>query len=287
MTTIQTNQAPCNPCVTVPMHSTGEEHELLDPRAFEQAKSMSSDEIEQFQLRHGLPRTGEANMETMKAIAAELDECESGQEASEIDKDALYRNNPTTMRGQRALNAYFGDRCPLQVDGIRGPNTTARIEEFQCQNGLEVTGKLDAPTRKALFGAETNRCEGNGEAEPVRQEVQVNVRRVPQEEFLRQHGNLNAPPPIPVESHWTDMFDTSENGVLQHITNFGAGVGDAASFGATNLLRHYVGGNESVGKDTGMYIGGAVVGEGAKAVLIQNPGATGAAAKQMLSRFIP
>lgn len=37
------------------------------------------------------------------------------------------------------------------VDGVPGPETTAAIKRFQIQNGLPVTGDLDATTREAIL----------------------------------------------------------------------------------------------------------------------------------------
>jgi peptidoglycan hydrolase-like protein with peptidoglycan-binding domain len=53
-----------------------------------------------------------------------------------------------TMEMQRSLaarNLYQG-----KVDGVWGPKTESALRNFQTQNGLEATGRLDAPSAVAL-----------------------------------------------------------------------------------------------------------------------------------------
>lgn len=289
MTMIQPHQTQCCHQSAVFTSAPETSNEALDPRVFEQVQCMSRDEISQFQYQHGLPETGEADVPTLRALEAEL-QCAESEAAEQVSKDELYRNNPTTMRGQRALNAFFADRKPLEVDGIRGPNTTARIEEFQCKMGLEQTGKLDVATQKALFtdGKEVeDRCDEPGlRGAALKGCVEVKVSRGSTQEDLRKHGNLNATGPVPVESKWTDYIDTSHNGVLQHATNIAAGFGDGVSDDSSDKVRNATGGNASVEKDSLGYIASHAFGSMYRAIgvgLIANKlsgsTATSAAAK--------
>ena len=56
-------------------------------------------------------------------------------------------------QAQRALNYHFAGRLPgIQEDGIFGPNTEARVHEFQRRNGLLPTDGIIGPiTRGKLF----------------------------------------------------------------------------------------------------------------------------------------
>lgn len=48
-----------------------------------------------------------------------------------------------------------GDYDPGPVDGLQGPRTKDAIQRFQRAKGLPETGKLDGPTKKALFGPQS------------------------------------------------------------------------------------------------------------------------------------
>jgi peptidoglycan hydrolase-like protein with peptidoglycan-binding domain len=48
---------------------------------------------------------------------------------------------------QEALNTHG---AKLTADGVMGPKTRAALEEFQKAHGLEVSGRLDQATEKAL-----------------------------------------------------------------------------------------------------------------------------------------
>jgi peptidoglycan DL-endopeptidase CwlO len=61
---------------------------------------------------------------------------------------------PSVKAVQRALG--------VPADGIFGRQTTRAVRRFQRAEGLRATGRVDAPTREALFGA---RPSGHGGAE--------------------------------------------------------------------------------------------------------------------------
>lgn len=48
---------------------------------------------------------------------------------------------------QEALNSTGAG---LHVDGVWGPNTTAALKQFQRDNGLQATGRLNTATRAIL-----------------------------------------------------------------------------------------------------------------------------------------
>ncbi|HUG82442.1 MAG TPA: peptidoglycan-binding protein, partial [Bryobacterales bacterium] len=57
-------------------------------------------------------------------------------------------NEDQRRAAQRALESkgyYRG-----AIDGIVGPRTKSGLREYQGDNGLEVTGKLDAKTAQSL-----------------------------------------------------------------------------------------------------------------------------------------
>ncbi len=269
MTMIQTQQTHCSRGQVgfdAPVEST---QGSTDAHAHQQACNMSRDEIEQFQYRHGLPRTGEADSKTLKVIAeaaakfTETEACDDMVEVhdtTKVSKDELYRNNPTTLRAQRALNEVFAHDKPLELDGIRGASTTARIEKFQTLRGLGVTGCLNAETRRALFEEPPLPADPLSDIQKLQQQVQVTVRRVPRAEIDCQPSKSKTEP-VSIPARWTDAIDTSHDGALQLVTNIGAGLGDSVSYGLTNVVRTAIGGNESVNKDTVSYGGGSVAGQ--------------------------
>lgn len=58
--------------------------------------------------------------------------------------------DPFVQKSQAKLKELGFD--PIYVDGLPGRNTTAAIERFQKNRGLSITGVLDAPTVRDLFG---------------------------------------------------------------------------------------------------------------------------------------
>jgi hypothetical protein len=64
------------------------------------------------------------------------------------DKGSAPANNDRARSMQRALKAkgYYGGA----IDGIAGPQTQSGLREFQGDNGLEKSGKLDAATAQKL-----------------------------------------------------------------------------------------------------------------------------------------
>jgi peptidoglycan hydrolase-like protein with peptidoglycan-binding domain len=70
------------------------------------------------------------------------------QNQNAASSNASVGNRQQTMEMQRALtarNLYQG-----KADGVWGPKTESALRNFQTQNGLEVTGRLDEPTARAL-----------------------------------------------------------------------------------------------------------------------------------------
>ncbi len=62
-------------------------------------------------------------------------------------KVAAVKPNPKVRALQDALNAKG---AKLKVDGVMGKQTRMALKAFQKDNGLKVTGKVDAATKKAL-----------------------------------------------------------------------------------------------------------------------------------------
>jgi len=83
--------------------------------------------------------TGKAMKKTGKAI---------GGFFSGGDSDSGRSYEDRVRAAQRALQSqgYYGGA----IDGIAGPKTRSGLREFQRDNGLEVTGKIDGKTAKKL-----------------------------------------------------------------------------------------------------------------------------------------
>lgn len=69
------------------------------------------------------------------------------------------KNDPESVKAlQSELQTQLG-RDVGGVDGKFGPKTEAAVKEFQQQNGLEATGKVDETTRQALLGDKPEQAE--------------------------------------------------------------------------------------------------------------------------------
>lgn len=76
-------------------------------------------------------------VKTGKAIADFFDDDDDGEKTADRIKEA-----------QRALKArgYYGGA----IDGIPGPKTRSGLREFQADNGIDVSGKLNKKTAEKL-----------------------------------------------------------------------------------------------------------------------------------------
>lgn len=73
-----------------------------------------------------------------KAVAAQK---------AKAPKSVAAKPNPKVRALQDALNTKG---AKLKVDGMMGKKTRTALKAFQKENGLKVTGKVDAATKKAL-----------------------------------------------------------------------------------------------------------------------------------------
>lgn len=84
--------------------------------------------------------TGKAMAKTGEAV---------GDAFTDDNDSSKHQPNKDQRRdAQRALEAKGYYRGP--IDGIIGPKTRSGLREYQGDNGLEVTGKLDAKTAQSL-----------------------------------------------------------------------------------------------------------------------------------------
>ncbi len=73
--------------------------------------------------------------------------------------DRSYRLGSRIRDLQQALNR---NGASLKMDGIMGPNTRQALRNYQSQNGLKATGRIDQQTRQKLDLASSRNGNGNG-----------------------------------------------------------------------------------------------------------------------------
>ena len=100
------------------------------------------------QLHSRLLSTGLWMALSVGSLAATSSPAFAADERIQANANGEVLSHTSTAILQRRLaahNAYQG-----KVDGVWGPRTEAALRQFQANNKLEVTGRVDAPTAKAL-----------------------------------------------------------------------------------------------------------------------------------------
>jgi hypothetical protein len=73
--------------------------------------------------------------------------------SSDITPSETTRDQESIRQAQMALRDAGFD--PGRIDGLMGPKTQAALRQFQGEQGLPQTGKLDATTQKQLMSEHT------------------------------------------------------------------------------------------------------------------------------------
>ncbi|BEQ14445.1 peptidoglycan-binding domain-containing protein [Desulfoferula mesophila] len=83
-----------------------------------------------------------------EAKAAPAPKAKKAKAKKATAKKVAVKPNPKVRTLQDLLNTK--GNYNLKVDGVMGKQTKAALKDFQKANGLKVTGKVDAATKKAL-----------------------------------------------------------------------------------------------------------------------------------------
>ena len=93
--------------------------------------------------------TTEANTEDTEAETTPVEETESAEDEETSYSTGDYDDNIYDIQSELADLGYFND----DATGYYGPMTESAVAEFQTQNGLEPTGKVDELTYATIFSS--------------------------------------------------------------------------------------------------------------------------------------
>ena len=96
-------------------------------------------------LGAAVEHTGRSTTSAMKKTGQAVAGFLGGGDDSDGDRQARGDRNRAMQRALKSKGYYGG-----AIDGIAGAQTQSGLREFQGDNGLEKTGKLDAATAKKL-----------------------------------------------------------------------------------------------------------------------------------------